>query len=104
MEEYQIEEISLGEICNAFSLKKDEVIDAYLLGSRLWGTSNSTSDYDLYIIIPDKSNTTNSIVYSQKGFSSIHKGNYDALIITESVYTGMSYINNIFLICEFNMI
>eukprot|EP01124_Arcella_intermedia_P016743 TRINITY_DN23352_c0_g1_i1.p1 TRINITY_DN23352_c0_g1~~TRINITY_DN23352_c0_g1_i1.p1 ORF type:complete len:216 (-),score=46.60 TRINITY_DN23352_c0_g1_i1:120-767(-) len=64
----------------AKSSKDANVISFFILGSRLWGTDNSNSDWDLLIVVDTLPRS------SEKGFLSIHHGNLDALVITKQLY------------------
>lgn len=79
--------LALDTICSTLKIAQADVIHAYLAGSRLWGTHNAQSDYDLYIVLRDKCPSVSAHITS-KGFASIHSGNIDALLIKEEVYKG----------------
>lgn len=79
--------LTLETVCNTLKLPSTDVIHAFLLGSRLWGTSNSQSDYDAYIVLKDKSAVASRLL-AKKGFVSIHANNIDAIVMQESLYLG----------------
>jgi hypothetical protein len=80
--------ISLEKICSTLTIPSSDVIHAFILGSRLWGTSHEDSDYDAYIVIKDTSPWATNLS-AQKGFASIHSANIDGLVMVESNYLGM---------------
>jgi len=79
--------ISLDKICSTLKIPSFDVIHAFVLGSRLWGTSNEESDYDVYLVIKNDADFA-SHLSSQKGFASIHSANIDGLVMVEREYTG----------------
>lgn len=79
--------LALDTICSTLKIAQADIIHAYLAGSRLWGTDNAQSDYDLYIVLHNKCPSVSSHITS-KGFASVHSGNIDALLIKEEVYRG----------------
>jgi predicted nucleotidyltransferase len=78
--------ISLEKVCSTLDIPVSDVLHAFVLGSRLWGTSNEDSDYDTYIVIKNTSAWA-SRLSSQKSFASIHSANIDAIVMLESNYT-----------------
>jgi hypothetical protein len=77
--------ISLEKVCSTLNIPLSDVIDAFVLGSRLWGTHNDKSDYDAYVIIKNNASYA-SVLSSQKGFASIHSANIDSIVMTEDIY------------------
>lgn len=77
--------LSLEKICNTLKIASSDVVYAFLLGSRLWGTSNELSDYDVYLVIRNNAGFA-SHLSSQKSFASIHSANIDGLVMVESEY------------------
>lgn len=79
--------LPLDKILTPLKIPKSEIVDVFVLGSRLWGTANANSDYDTYIVVRDGCSVASGLP-RLKGFASVHSGNIDALIILESVYHG----------------
>lgn len=79
--------ISLEKVCSTLSIPEKDVLSAFVLGSRLWGTANAQSDYDAYIVLKGNSSLATTLD-KQKGFVSIHKANIDSIVMTESTYSG----------------
>ena len=68
---------TLDQICNTFGLELEEVLNVYVVGSHMWETCNSTSDWDIVVIVqhfksPKPQNT--------------HKGNLEAFILSKEQY------------------
>jgi hypothetical protein len=70
-------------ICSRLKIPDRDVSNVYLLGSRLWGTSGPDSDWDFLIIVDDKSS---ALASAPKMFVNIHVGNFDAMIMAQSLY------------------
>ena len=62
--------LEINQVLDKFGLKFNKVLNIYLLGSRLWGTSTESSDYDLMIICRDYT-----------GQQSLHTHNIDATVL-----------------------
>ncbi len=43
--------MSFSSLCSLLSIKEEEVVGCYLVGSRLWGTATQQSDWDVIIIL-----------------------------------------------------
>ena len=50
----------LDLVFSKLSLKPRDVLNVYLIGSRLWGTASASSDYDLYIVVKGNASARNS--------------------------------------------
>jgi predicted nucleotidyltransferase len=61
--------LNLDILISRLQLKKEEVLNVYVIGSRLWGTASYNSDWD-FIIVHSK----------WKGKSSVHNGEIDATV------------------------
>lgn len=79
--------IALWKVCGILAVPIDDVLEAFVMGSRLWQTANSKSDYDVYVVVR---NTSPYVVNmdKSKGFANIHKANIDAVVMTEATYRG----------------
>lgn len=79
--------IPLSKVASALSVPDQDILSAFVLGSRLWGTSNAQSDYDTYLILKKNASLATTLD-KQKGFISVHSGNIDGIIMTETTYKG----------------
>lgn len=70
-----------GLACERVQVEKKNVISVHLLGSRLWGTSNSESDFDVYIIVKDRTAIPGGGIRQ-----CLHAGKYDAVVQTQESY------------------
>lgn len=68
---------SVGHILGAFSLQDSNVLNIYIVGSHLWETCRSSSDWDLVIVVNE--------LLSVKPLNH-HKGNIEAFIISKKDY------------------
>lgn len=67
----------VGHILRAFSLKDPDVLNIYVVGSHLWETCHSSSDWDLVIVVNE--------ISSVKPLNH-HKGNIEAFILSKEQY------------------
>jgi len=63
------------------ALPSEDVTACYVSGSRLWGTSKPTSDYDLVVVIKDKCASCARIGANDK--AQVHGPGVDACLITQ---------------------
>ena len=68
---------STGHILRAFSLQDLNVLNIYVVGSHLWETCRSCSDWDLVIVVKE--------ISSAKPLNH-HKGNIEAFILSKEQY------------------
>ncbi len=68
---------SVGSVLKLFNLKQSNVLGMYVVGSHLWNTCHTSSDFDLIIIVEQQS--------SIKPLNH-HKGNVEAFIISREKY------------------
>ena len=68
---------STGHILRAFSLQDINVLNIYVVGSHLWETCRSSSDWDLVIVVKE--------ISSAKPLNH-HKGNIEAFILSKEQY------------------
>lgn len=73
---------SSREACERLQIDAGHVIGMYLLGSRLWGTSGPDSDFDLFVIVKDKSPVPGGGGTRQ----CLHAGKFDAVVQTQEVF------------------
>ena len=50
----------LDEVFTKLSVKRKDVVNVYLIGSRMWGTATHTSDYDIYVVTKGATEARNS--------------------------------------------
>eukprot|EP01063_Lacrimia_lanifica_P002628 TRINITY_DN1139_c0_g3_i1.p2 TRINITY_DN1139_c0_g3~~TRINITY_DN1139_c0_g3_i1.p2 ORF type:complete len:263 (+),score=103.59 TRINITY_DN1139_c0_g3_i1:92-790(+) len=50
----------LGDVYGKLAVKRGDVLNVYLVGSRLWGTATPKSDYDLYVVTKGSGATRNA--------------------------------------------
>jgi predicted nucleotidyltransferase len=77
-------------------LKEEEIINIYITGSRVYGTFNSNSDYDLVILI--KNNEENKETEMKNQYSNINIDNeikFDIDVFNE--YTFLKELNNFYI-------
>lgn len=68
---------SIGKILTAFSLEDRHVLNIYVVGSHLWGTCRSSSDWDLIIVVSE--------LLSVKPLNH-HKGHLEAFVLSKEQY------------------
>lgn len=73
---------SSREACERLNIEPGNVVGMYLLGSRLWGTSGPDSDFDLFVIVKDKSPVPGGGGTRQ----CLHAGKFDAVVQTQEVF------------------
>ena len=67
----------LQQICSNFHKEPSEVLNMYVVGSHMWGTCSSHSDWDLIIIVKDLKSSIPQ---------NTHKGCFDAFILSREQY------------------
>lgn len=75
--------VDLATICARLKLVEKDVLNVYLLGSRLWGTAGPESDWDFLVVVRDKAAV---LAKAPKRFLNVHTGNYDAMILSQSFF------------------
>lgn len=68
---------TLDQICNAFCLELEEVLNVNVVGSHMWETCNSSSDWDIVVIVQH---------FKSPKPQNIHKGNLEAFILSKEQY------------------
>lgn len=97
-------EAKAKQAAKQLNLDWDAIANIYLIGSRLWGTSTTQSDFDLLIVLkgakkPTKNTNTNAKpAKAQRNTSAsasedstgshrvVHAGQFDALLYDEELY------------------
>lgn len=64
----------LDVVLKKLSLPSDSVLNVYLLGSRLWGTQTSQSDYDLVVVMRE---------WAAPKPETVHNGLFDARVLSK---------------------
>lgn len=67
----------MSQICSSFSLKLVDVLNVYVVGSHMWETCTSSSDWDIVMVV-------------QKHLAgmpkNVHKGSLEAFILSDEQY------------------
>lgn len=69
---------SVSQICSAFSLELVDVLNVYVVGSHMWETCTSSSDWDIVIVVIKQHWASTP--------KNAHKGSLDAFILSEQQY------------------
>lgn len=69
---------SVSHICKTFSLELAEVLNVYVVGSHMWETCTSSSDWDIVIVVQQ-----HTVASTPKN---AHKGSLEAFILSEQQY------------------
>eukprot|EP01113_Clastostelium_recurvatum_P040695 TRINITY_DN6351_c0_g1_i3.p1 TRINITY_DN6351_c0_g1~~TRINITY_DN6351_c0_g1_i3.p1 ORF type:complete len:409 (-),score=87.48 TRINITY_DN6351_c0_g1_i3:11-1237(-) len=80
----------MSNILRLLRVEEGDVLNMYLMGSRLWGTHTHASDYDFLIVVRNtkataKSKTTTTML-GEKANIAVHAGEYDAGVMTETEF------------------
>lgn len=69
---------NVSQICRAFSLEVVDALNVYVVGSHMWGTCTSSSDWDIVIIVQQHKSPPTP--------QNVHKGSLEAFILSEEQY------------------
>ena len=71
--------MDLREVCSKLDVPITKVVNAYVVGSRLWGSAHATSDWDLIIVTRERG--------EQGAAHAVHKAMFDAKVMSLVEYT-----------------
>eukprot|EP01119_Soliformovum_irregulare_P025368 TRINITY_DN9371_c0_g1_i2.p2 TRINITY_DN9371_c0_g1~~TRINITY_DN9371_c0_g1_i2.p2 ORF type:complete len:233 (-),score=33.53 TRINITY_DN9371_c0_g1_i2:797-1423(-) len=71
----QKSQVGLKTALDRLKIKEEDVLNAYVIGSRLWGGSNQKSDWDLILVVSN-----------WNGKATIHNAEFDATVFSEKEF------------------